>query len=121
MSINQTTILKSHLRDFVSHRPFTQTLVQIVKIHFMSEPTLPVSQTIKIDSDVRYHCFTQTAEVYNLDNDNKDYDAPFFNFSIHSRNSQLSVRVRSLSSNKGEMFLCAACHAFTPHVNGWKN
>ena len=20
-----------------------------------------------------------------------------------------------------KMFLCAACHAFTPHVNAWKN
>ena len=30
-------------------------------------------------------------------------------------------KVHSLSSGKGEMFLCAACHAFTPHVNEWKN
>ena len=29
--------------------------------------------------------------------------------------------VHSLSSGKGKMFLCAACHAFTPHVNAWKN
>ena len=28
--------------------------------------------------------------------------------------------VHSLSSGKVEMFLCAACHAFTPHVNAWK-
>ena len=30
-------------------------------------------------------------------------------------------KVHSLSSGKGEMFLCATCHAFTPHVNPWKN
>ena len=29
--------------------------------------------------------------------------------------------VHSLSSGKGKMFLCAACHAFTPHMNAWKN
>ena len=29
--------------------------------------------------------------------------------------------VHSLSSGKGKMFLCAACHAFTLHVNAWKN
>ena len=29
--------------------------------------------------------------------------------------------VHSLSSDKGKMFLCATCHAFTPHVNAWKN
>ena len=29
--------------------------------------------------------------------------------------------VHSVSSGKGKMFLCAACHAFTPHVNAWKN
>ena len=28
--------------------------------------------------------------------------------------------VHSLSSGKIEMFLCAVCHAFTPHVNAWK-
>ena len=28
--------------------------------------------------------------------------------------------VHSLSSGKVEMFLCAVCHAFTPHVNAWK-
>ena len=28
--------------------------------------------------------------------------------------------VHSLSSGKVEMFLCAACHALTPHVNAWK-
>ena len=28
--------------------------------------------------------------------------------------------VDSLSSGKVEMFLCASCHAFTPHVNAWK-
>ena len=28
--------------------------------------------------------------------------------------------VHSLRSGKVEMFLCAACHAFTPHVNAWK-
>ena len=32
-----------------------------------------------------------------------------------------AVMVHSLSSGKGKMFLCAACHAFTPHVNAWKN
>ena len=37
----------------------------------MSEPTPSVSQTTKIDSDVRYHYLTQTVEVYNFDNDNK--------------------------------------------------
>ena len=31
------------------------------------------------------------------------------------------VTVHSLSSGKVEMFLCAACHAFTPHVNAWKH
>ena len=29
--------------------------------------------------------------------------------------------VHSLSSGKGKMFLCAACHALTAHVNAWKN
>ena len=29
--------------------------------------------------------------------------------------------VHSLRSGKGKMFLCAACHAFMPHVNAWKN
>ena len=29
--------------------------------------------------------------------------------------------VHSLSSGKVKMFLCAACHAFTPHVNAWKH
>ena len=29
--------------------------------------------------------------------------------------------VHSLRSGKGKIFLCAACHAFTPHVNAWKN
>ena len=28
--------------------------------------------------------------------------------------------VHSLSFGKVEMFLCATCHAFTPHVNAWK-
>ena len=32
-----------------------------------------------------------------------------------------AVMVYSLSSGKGKMFLRAACHAFTPHVNAWKN
>ena len=31
------------------------------------------------------------------------------------------LKVHSLSSGKGKMFLCATCHAFTPHVNAWKN
>ena len=30
------------------------------------------------------------------------------------------VIVHSLSSGKVEMLLCAACHAFTPHVNASK-
>ena len=30
-------------------------------------------------------------------------------------------RVHSLSSGKVEMYLCAACHAFTLHVNAWKS
>ena len=34
---------------------------------------------------------------------------------------QYPYMVYSLSSGKGKMFLCAACHAFTPHVNAWKN
>ena len=34
---------------------------------------------------------------------------------------QVRAMVHSLSSGKGKMFLCAACHAFTPHVNAWKN
>ena len=29
--------------------------------------------------------------------------------------------VHSLSSGKGKMFLCAAFHAFMPHMNAWKN
>ena len=29
--------------------------------------------------------------------------------------------VHSLSSGKGKIFLCAACHAFTPRVNPWEN
>ena len=33
---------------------------------------------------------------------------------------KLSIIVHSLSSGKVKMFICAACHAFTPHVNGWK-
>ena len=31
------------------------------------------------------------------------------------------LKVHSLSSGKGKMFLCAVCHAFTPRVNAWKN
>ena len=34
---------------------------------------------------------------------------------------QYESMVHSLSSGKGKMFLCAARHAFTPHVNAWKN
>ena len=37
------------------------------------------------------------------------------------RNIPYTGMVHSLSSGKGKMFLCAACHAFTPHVNAWKN
>ena len=43
---------------------------------------------------------------------------------INYLNSLLSTRkrmVHSLSSGKDKMFLCAACHAFTPRVNAWKN
>ena len=29
--------------------------------------------------------------------------------------------VHSVSSGKGKMFLCAMCHAFTPHMDAWKN
>ena len=35
--------------------------------------------------------------------------------------STTASMVHSLSSGKVNMFLCAACHAFTPHVNVWKN
>ena len=43
---------------------------------------------------------------------------------VHLPNSPFNViacKVHSLSSRKGKMFLFAACHAFTPHVNAWKN
>ena len=33
----------------------------------------------------------------------------------------VQVKVHSLRSGKGKMFLCAGYHAFTPHVNEWKN
>ena len=33
---------------------------------------------------------------------------------------RVSVIVHSFSSGKIEMFLCAACHAFTPHLDVWK-
>ena len=33
---------------------------------------------------------------------------------------EVTDMVHSLSSGKVEMFLCAACYAFTPHVNAWK-
>ena len=39
----------------------------------------------------------------------------------NQRESQKCRKVHSLSSGKGKMFLCAACHAFTPHVSTWKN
>ena len=32
----------------------------------------------------------------------------------------IEIKVHALSSGKGKMFLCAACHAFTPVVNAWK-
>ena len=32
-----------------------------------------------------------------------------------------TCKVHSLSSGKGKMLLCAAWHAFMPHVNAWKN
>ena len=33
----------------------------------------------------------------------------------------LVLKVHSLNCGKVEMYLCAACHAFTPHINAWKN
>ena len=40
---------------------------------------------------------------------------------VHSLSSgRIMDIVHSLSSGKVEMFLCAAFHAFTPHVNVWK-
>ena len=41
--------------------------------------------------------------------------SPFF----EGRHQRTCI-VHSVSSGKVEMFLCAACHAFTPHVNVWK-
>ena len=35
--------------------------------------------------------------------------------------NRTNVKVHSLSSNKVEMYLCAACHAFVLNVNAWKN
>ena len=41
---------------------------------------------------------------------------------VHSLTSgKVEYIVHSVSSGKVEMFLCAACHAFTPHVNAWKH
>ena len=40
---------------------------------------------------------------------------------MSKRLNYINGKVHSLSSGKGNMFLCAACHAFTPHVNAWKN
>ena len=40
---------------------------------------------------------------------------------VFSTLGNIMSKVHSLSSGKGEMFLCPACHAFTPHVNPWKN
>ena len=34
---------------------------------------------------------------------------------------KVDIMVHSQSSGKGKMFLCAACHAFTPDVDAWKN
>ena len=31
------------------------------------------------------------------------------------------IKVHSLNSGKVEVYLRAACHAFTPHVNAWEN
>ena len=42
------------------------------------------------------------------------------NFAVWCASGSCGVIVHSLSSGKVEMFLCAACHAFTPHVNAWK-
>ena len=38
----------------------------------------------------------------------------------HLLDTKEAIKVHLLSSGKGEMFLCSACHAFTPHVNAWK-
>ena len=42
-------------------------------------------------------------------------------YDLSSRFFCIDAMVHSLSSGKGKMFLCAACYAFTPHVNAWKN
>ena len=42
-------------------------------------------------------------------------------FPVDHLDSNFPRVVHSLSSGKGKMFLCAACHAFTLHVNAWKN
>ena len=33
----------------------------------------------------------------------------------------ITIKDHSLSSDEAEMYLCAACHAFTLHVNAWLN
>ena len=43
-----------------------------------------------------------------------------FGVSSHLKKNLGLVKVHSLSSGKSETFQCAACHAFTPHVNAWK-
>ena len=37
----------------------------------------------------------------------------------HDNEDEITI-VHSISSGKVEMFLCAACHVFPPHVNAWK-
>ena len=48
------------------------------------------------------------------------YDLGVFMFKTMSNIVSEDIIVPSLSSGKVEMFLCAACHAFTPQVNAWK-
>ena len=51
--------------------------------------------------------------VHNHDNDHLYW---LFHHNICHLRESTSI----ISSGKVEMFLCAACHAFTPHVNAWK-
>ena len=50
-------------------------------------------------------------------NNNVMYQIETFALNYRAINAAI---VHSLSSGKVEIFLCAACHAFTPHVNAWK-
>ena len=56
------------------------------------------------------------------------YDIPDYKIKLKIRQLQVmgkkntrQIMVHSLSTGKCKMFLCAACHSFTPHVNAWKN